>query len=121
MLPCMLRIMLCLLAGELTVEGLGLVFPASLCGMLYLLAWLKVTDHVSPDMEATASSLVGNMGLLFVPAGAAIVTFADTLRTDWLAIVIAVVASTSVAIALAGLLARRQQARAVAVAPGSVR
>jgi putative effector of murein hydrolase LrgA (UPF0299 family) len=57
------------------------------------------------------------MGLLFVPAGAAIVTFSDTLRTDWLAIAIAVVASTSVAIALAGLLARRRQVQAVVVSP----
>ena len=35
MLVCLLRIMLFLLAGELTVASLHIMFPASLCGMIY--------------------------------------------------------------------------------------
>ena len=51
MLPSLLRIMLFLLAGELTVTTLNITFPASLCGMIYFLAWLKVTGHQSADTE----------------------------------------------------------------------
>jgi holin-like protein len=105
MLGCILRIMLFLLAGELTVTSLNLVFPASLCGMIYLLLWLKITDHRSEQLESAASFLIGNMGLLFVPAGAAIITFADTLRNEWPVILVAIVISTAAAIAVAGLVA----------------
>ena len=105
MLGSLLRIMLFLLAGELTVTSLHLVFPASLCGMIYLLLWLKITDHRPAELESAASFLIGNMGLLFVPAGAAIVTFADTLRTEWPVILIAIVASTAASIAIAGIVA----------------
>ena len=115
MLLCLLRIMLFLLAGELTVVSLGLVFPASLCGMLYFLAWLRATNHSSQDTESTASSLIANMGLLFVPAGAAIVTFADVLRTEWLTMLVAIVASTAIAIVVAGLVAGRRRKQAAAV------
>lgn len=105
MLGSILQIMLFLLAGELTVASLHLVFPASLVGMIYLLVWLKITDRRPAELESAATFLVGNMGLLFVPAGAAIVTFADTLRAEWPIILIAIVASTAVGIAVAGLVA----------------
>ena len=121
MLPCLLRIMLFLLAGELTVSTLNVTFPASLCGMIYFLAWLKITGHQSPDTESTASGLVGQMGLLFVPAGAAIVSFTETLRTEWPIIVVALVVSTACSIIVAGRLADRKREQAPALkSQGSV-
>jgi holin-like protein len=110
--------MMFLLAGELTVASLGLVFPASLCGMLYFLAWLRVTCHSSQDTESTASSLVGHMGLLFVPAGVAIITFADVLRAEWPAIIVAIVVSTSISIMIAGYLAERERKRGAVLTSG---
>lgn len=115
MLVCLLRIMLFLLAGELTVASLHIMFPASLCGMIYFLAWLRITNHRSPETESAAAGLIGNMGLLFVPAGAAIVTFADVLRSEWPIIVFAIVASTALSIVIAGLLADRKHKQAVAL------
>ena len=105
MLGNLLRIMLFLLAGHLTVASLHLVFPAPLVGMIYLLIWLRITGHRPAELESAASFLIGNMGLLFVPAGVAIVTFAETLRTEWPIILVAIVASTAVAISVAGLVA----------------
>jgi holin-like protein len=115
MLPCLLRIMLFLLAGELTVSTLNITFPASLCGMLYFLAWLKITGHQSSETEATASGLVGLMGLLFVPAGAAIISFTDTLRAEWPIIAAALVVSTALSIVVAGRLADRKRDQAATV------
>ena len=68
------------LAGEALVTSLGLAFPGPLCGLLLLLGWLRLNGGPSQELAATSATLIDHLGLLFVPAGAAIVTFGPAAR-----------------------------------------
>jgi holin-like protein len=103
MLAQLLIIMGFQLAGEALVSGFGLSFPGPLCGLLLLLAWLNWTGGPSAEPQA-AGMLVDHLGLLFVPAGAAIVGFGALLLADAVAIVGALLLSTGLAILVTGLL-----------------
>jgi holin-like protein len=61
------------LIGEALVDLFGIAFPGSLCGMLLLLGHFYVFGGPSDDLSSAGSKLVENLGLLFVPAGTAIV------------------------------------------------
>jgi holin-like protein len=88
------------------VVGLGLTFPGALCGLLLLLCWLTLWGSASEDLTRAATSLVDYLGLLFVPAGTAVVGFGALLLSDGLAIGVALLLSTGLAILVGGLLAR---------------
>jgi holin-like protein len=92
------------LAGEALVSGCGLAFPGPLCGLLLLLAWLCWTGGPSAQLSRAADILVDHLGLLFVPAGAAIVGYGTLLFVDGIAIVGALLLSTGLAIFVTGLL-----------------
>src|SRR5258708_19822581 len=78
-------------AGEVTVSSLNLTFPGSLCGLIYLLLWLLCSGGPSKATDDAASTLLANFGLMFVPAGSAIVVFMAVLRDRWVAISFALV------------------------------
>jgi holin-like protein len=92
------------LAGEALVSACGLSFPGPLCGLLLLLAWLNYTGGPSAQLSRAADILVDHLGLLFVPAGAAIIGFGALLFADSVAIVGALLLSTGLAILITGLL-----------------
>jgi holin-like protein len=92
------------LAGELVVAGLGLAFPGPLCGMLLLLSWLLLTKGPSPRLVETAGTCLNHLGLLFVPAGTAILALDAAVGSDGPAIAAALVISTCAAIAVCGKL-----------------
>jgi holin-like protein len=100
------------LAGEVIVRSLGLVFPGPLCGLLLLLGWLRLSGGPSEDLSRVGAGLVDHLGLLFVPAGTAIIGFGALLLSDGLAIGAALLLSTGLAILVSGLLgcARRRAA-----------
>jgi holin-like protein len=99
------------LAGEALTAGLGLNFPGPLCGLLLLLLYLGLRGGASPDLDRAASSLVDHLGLLFVPAGTAIVGFGALLLSDGMAIAAALVLSTGLAILVSGLVGARRARR----------
>jgi holin-like protein len=105
MIAGILLIMAFQFAGELTVSTLQLTFPGSLCGLLYLLLWLLWAGGPSRATDDAASVLLANFGLMFVPAGAAVVVFSEVLRSAWYAILFALLVSTLVSIAIVGLIA----------------
>ena len=96
------------LAGEVLVASLALNFPGPLCGLLLLLLYLGLRGGPSPDLDRAASSLVDHLGLLFVPAGTAIVGFSALLLSDGVAIAGALLLSTGLAILVSGLLGARR-------------
>jgi holin-like protein len=88
--------------GETLVASLGLSFPGPLCGMLLLLLYLYLRGGASEDLSNVGSKLIDNLGLLFVPAGAAIVGYGPLFATDGIAILAAIVASTLLAVLVGG-------------------
>jgi holin-like protein len=93
------------LIGEVVAAAIGLPFPGPLCGMLLLLAYLHLRGGPSEELSSVGGGLVDNLGLLFVPAGAAIVAYGTLFATDGLAILAALVVSTLLAVFIGGAIA----------------
>jgi putative effector of murein hydrolase LrgA (UPF0299 family) len=93
------------LIGEVVVSSLGIPFPGPLCGMLLLLGYLYLRGGPSDELSSVGSKLVDNLGLLFVPAGTAIVAYGTLFATDGPAIFAALILSTLVAVLVGGAIA----------------
>jgi holin-like protein len=93
------------LIGEALVNSLGIPFPGPLCGMLFLLGYLYLRGGPSDELSIVGSKLIDNLGLLFVPAGTAIVAYGALFATDGIAIVAALIVSTLVAVLIGGTIA----------------
>jgi len=91
--------------GEALVSSVGIPFPGPLCGMLLLLTYLLLRGGPSDDLSDVGSRLIDNLGLLFVPAGTAIVAYGTLFTTDGFAILAALVVSTLLAVLIGGAIA----------------
>ena len=107
MIGALTTLLVCQLAGEILVRTLHLPVPGPVIGMVLLFAALVLRGRpVPPALGATADALLGNLGLLFVPAGVGVVLYLPLLARDWAPISLAVVAGTLLGIAATGRLAQ---------------
>jgi holin-like protein len=105
MLAAIGLLMLFQLLGEFLVSAAGIPFPGPLCGMLLLLGYLYARGGPSDELANVGGKLVDNLGLLFVPAGTAIVAYGTLFATDGLTIFAALVLSTLAAVLVGGAIA----------------
>jgi len=82
------------LTGELVARILHLPVPAAVIGMFLLLLWLLLTRRIPPGLLLASNGLLDNLALLFVPAGVAAFLDIGSISSELLAIAVAVVAST---------------------------
>jgi holin-like protein len=94
------------LAGELVRAVTGLPVPGPVIGMVLLLIALLTKLPLPEGIHATSRKLLAYLGLLFVPAGAGIVTRLPLIGAHWLPIVIAVVGSTIITMVITALVMR---------------
>jgi holin-like protein len=83
----------------------GPVIGLALLAMVFLLVkrfHTRSHRHLNLRVVPVSRLLVSQMGLLFVPAGAGIVTEGDVLRHEWLPIVAAVIGSTLIGLMATG-------------------
>ena len=107
MLPALTAILLCQLAGETISAASGLPLPGPVIGMVILFAVLVIRKGVPKDVGAVGEALLGNLSLLFVPAGVGIMQHAARLEGEAAAVVAALVGSTLVTIAVTALVMNR--------------
>lgn len=99
-----LTIILCFqLGGEVGVRALGLPVPGPVLGMALLLAALVALPRLASAVTPTGEGILAHLSLLFVPAGVGVVGHLDTLGADAGAVLLALVASTVLAIAVGAL------------------
>jgi holin-like protein len=88
MIASLSLILLCQLAGEAFVRGLGLPMPGPVIGLIILLLLLLARDHFTllargplqdDGVEAASRGLLANLSLLFVPAGVGVVQKLDLI------------------------------------------
>ena len=81
-------ILLCQLAGEAFVRGLGLPMPGPVIGLMMLLVLLLARDRFAvlargplqgDGVELASRGLLANLSLLFVPAGVGVVQKLDLI------------------------------------------
>ena len=107
MLQAITSIFACQLAGEAITVASGLPLPGPVIGMALLFAILIVRGRVSTDLGRVGDMLLGNLSLLFVPAGAGIMMHMQRLEGEALPIGVALVVSTLATIAVTAVLMNR--------------
>lgn len=103
MIESLTVLLVCQLAGEVLVGLFQLPVPGPVLGMVLLFAGLLVRGRVPQAMQTTAGTLLSHFSLLFVPAGVGIMLHLGRLEDAWLAIGVALVASTLIAVAVTAL------------------
>lgn len=101
------------LVGEAIARGLQLAVPGPVIGMALLFFALLWREGPGEDLRRTAGTLLQHLSLLFVPAGTGVMLYFQRIGDEWLAIVVAVVASTLITIAVTAAILR-------ALAPAAV-
>jgi holin-like protein len=88
MIASLSLILLCQLAGEAFVRGLGLPVPGPVIGLMLLLLLLLARDRFATlargplqgdGVESVSRGLLANLSLLFVPAGVGVVQKLDLI------------------------------------------
>ena len=98
MLPSLTLLIVCQFAGELITRTAGLPLPGPVVGLVLLLVLLIVRGGPDEGMKTTASGLLRHLLLLFVPAGAGIVTQLDVLGQNLLPALVAILISTALGV-----------------------
>ena len=94
------------LAGEVLARGLQWPVPGPVIGMLLLLLVLIWRGGPGEDLRNASQGLLGNLSLLFVPAGVGIMVHGHRIADEWLALVVALVGSTVLTLAVTALVMR---------------
>ena len=102
-----LRIMVFCFAGELCYNFLPLPIPASVYGLLLLLAALKLGWVKLEQVRTAALFLIGIFPLLFVPAAAGVMELGSQLLNLLLPAVLAIVPITVLVMAVTGMVAQK--------------
>jgi holin-like protein len=107
MIASLSLILLCQLAGEVIVRGLGLPMPGPVLGLVFLLLLLLARDRFAvlargplqqDGVENASRGLLAHLSLMFVPAGVGVVQKLDLVAAHGIAI--AVVLALSVVMTL---------------------
>lgn len=104
MLGYLTVIFCCQLVGELIATALALPVPGPVCGMAILFAGLVVRGEIPKELADIGGALLGNLSLLFIPAGVGVMLHAALLSRDWMPISFALVLSTLITIAVTALM-----------------
>lgn len=99
MIRALTLILLCQLAGEATTRGLGLPVPGPVLGMALLWGLMTASAAVAAAVTPVGDGILRHLSLLFVPAGVGVVGHLDQLGPQVLALGLAIVVSTALAIA----------------------
>jgi holin-like protein len=96
-------LLVCQLLGTVIAQAIGVPVPGPVFGLILLLAFLIARRGPQPELKTTAHGLLRHLGLLFVPAGVGIVNELGVLRSNALAVAIAIPISTLLGLAVTGL------------------
>ena len=107
MIASLSLILICQLAGEVIVRGLGLPMPGPVLGLMFLLLLLLGRDRFAvlargplqgDGVEGASRGLLAHLSLLFIPAGVGVVQKLDLLAEHGIAI--ALILAVSVVVTL---------------------
>jgi len=94
------------LVGEVLVRAVGAPVPGPVVGMLLLFLAMRIRSGVPEPLQRASQGLLGNLSLLFVPAGVGVIVHLQLLAADWWRLLVAIVASTIVTLLVTALVMR---------------
>ena len=92
--------------GEGLAFALAVPIPGPVVGMLLLFAYLLARGRRETGLLEFSSGFLRHLSLLFVPASVGVMAHVDLLAREWLAICVALTASTLIAIVVTAYVAR---------------
>ena len=109
----------CQLTGETLTRLFGWPVPGPVLGLVFLFLLLMLRDRMEVDAKAIATTplhdvcafMLANLSLMFVPAGVGIVQEWSTLQRDGVALIVALVVSTALALAVTAVVFQKLAAR----------
>jgi putative effector of murein hydrolase LrgA (UPF0299 family) len=112
MIHAVLILLACQLAGETISRAAGLPLPGPVLGLIILVAALTVVPQLADKLRPITQTILGNLSLLFVPAGVGVVQHLPLIAQAGAGLVVALIGSTILAI-MAGALAFAGAARLI--------
>ena len=103
MIPALTLLLGFQLAGEVIARTLGLTLPGPVLGMALLVIAMIAVPRLAEMVRGPAQGLLSHLSLLFVPAGVGVVGHLESLGSQGGPILLAIVASTVLAIAVGAL------------------
>ncbi|MDZ7905107.1 MAG: CidA/LrgA family protein [Cypionkella sp.] len=103
MIHAILILLTCQLLGEAGSRAASLPLPGPVLGLMILLAALAVFPALADKLRPVTQTILGNLSLLFVPAGVGVVQHLPLIAQAGAGIVVALVASTVLAITAGAL------------------
>jgi len=94
------------LVGEVLARMLALPVPGPVLGAVLLAAVLFLRPSILEGVSETARGVLRHLSLLFVPAAVGVTEHRDLMAEHGLALLLALVASTVLALVAAGLVFR---------------
>lgn len=101
------QLIACQFAGEVIARALSLPLPGPVLGLLLMLAVLTARRGPGEELRSTSNALLRHLSLLFVPAGAGVVTELGPLAANWAPVGAAILVSTALGLAVAGWVMQR--------------
>ncbi|MFN7346558.1 MAG: CidA/LrgA family protein [Betaproteobacteria bacterium] len=92
--------------GEVMSYALRLPVPGPVIGMVLMLLYLRLRPRSLEAMRETSLGLLQHLSLLFVPAGVGVMAHWHRLAAEGVAIVVAIIVSTVLALAATALTVR---------------
>lgn len=106
LLPTLTILLVLQTIGEVASYALRLPVPGPVIGMVLLLLYLKLRPHALETLRGTSLGLLQHLSLLFVPAGVGVMVHWHRLAAEGVAIVVAILVSTVLALAATALTVR---------------
>ena len=103
MLASLTTLLVFQLAGEVAARGLNLPVPGPVLGMLFLFIALVLRGGPGHELQATGSTLLQHLSLLFVPAGVGIMVHLHRVADDWLPLLLSLLISTAATLVVTAL------------------
>ena len=103
MIPALATLLVFQLLGEALVLALAVPVPGPVAGLALLLVVLALRPVWVDAIKPTAQTLLQHLSLLFVPAGVGVMLHVARIASEWLPIVVALLASTALAIVVTAL------------------
>lgn len=107
MLNFFILLLVCQLAGEITVVATGVPLPGPVVGMVMLFIGLLLKGDIPKGLGKMSDGLLSNLSLLFVPAGVGVIAHAQLIGAEFLPIAISLFLSTFATILVTGWVMQR--------------
>lgn len=100
-------ILICQLVGEVAVRVSGVPIPGPVVGMALLFLGLLVKGGIPDGLARAADGLLGNLSLLFVPAGVGVMLHTQLLGRELVPIAASILLGTLITITITALVMSR--------------